>query len=87
MSPRRHGKCSKFLLSLRIVTHLFYECLLDRDHYLNWVISSLQTCNLDNISVWLLIVRIYWKEILRYRQRGKRLTETLLEQMSKVNLV
>lgn len=78
-------ECSKIVLSLRIVTHLFYEHLLDREHYMNWVISSLQNCNLDNLSVWLLVVRIYWKEILRFRKRGKRLTEILSEQMFKVN--
>lgn len=52
---------------------------------MNWVISSLQNCNLDNISFWLLVIRIYWKEILRFRQRGKRLTEILSEQMFRVS--
>lgn len=31
------------------------------------------------------MVKIYWKEILQHRQRGKRLAEALLEQMLKVS--
>lgn len=72
------------MISLRLVTYLYSERLLNQDQYLEWITSSLQSCDLDSIPVWLLIIQINWKEILRYRQRGKHLTEAILIQLSKV---
>lgn len=71
-------------ISLRLVTHLYSERLLNQDQYLEWIISSLRNCDLDSILLWLLVVQIYWKEILCYRQRGKYLIEAVLIQLSKV---
>lgn len=72
------------MVSLRLVTYLYSERLLNQDQYLEWVTSSLRNCDLDSIPVWLHIAQINWKEILRYRQRGKHLTEAVLVQLSKV---
>ena len=71
-------------VSLRLVTHLYSERLLNQDQYLEWIVSSLQSCDLDSILLWLRVVQIYWKEILCYRQRGKCLAEAVLVQLSKV---
>lgn len=71
-------------VSLRLVTHLYSERLLNQDQYLEWILSSLQSCDLDSILLWLRVVQIYWKEILCYRQRGKYLAEAVLIQLSKV---
>lgn len=73
------------MVSLRLVTYLYSERLVNQDQYLEWTTSSLRSCDLDSVPVWLLVAQINWKEILRYRQRGKHLTEAILIQLSKVN--
>lgn len=74
-------------LSLRLVSHIFSEHLLDQDQYLDWVVASLQSSDLHCVLVWLLVVQRYWKEVLRYKERGRRLAEALLDQLWKVNQV
>lgn len=69
------------------MSHIFSEHLLDQDQYLDWVVASLQSSDLHGVLVWLLVVQLYWKEILRYRERGRRLAEALLDQLWKVNLI
>ena len=69
---------------LRLASHLSSEHLLDQDHYLSWVLSSLQNCELDNLPIWLLVMQIHRDELLEQRQRGRRLVEALLEQLHKV---
>lgn len=72
------------LVSLRLVTNLYSEHLLNHDQYLEWIISSLRNCDRDSILGWLLVAQIYWKEMLLYRQRGRHLTEAILIQLMKV---
>ena len=87
LNPGHRVKILILMVSLRLVTYLYSERLLNQDQYLEWIISSLRNCDLDSISVWLLVAQINWKEILRYRQRGKPLTEAILKQLSKVGYV
>lgn len=83
-SKHENQKILIVTFSLRLVTYLYSERLLNQDQYLQWITSSLQTCDFDSIWVWLHVAQIYWKEILRYRQRGKYLAEAVLIQLSKV---
>lgn len=69
------------------MSHIFSEHLLDQDQYLDWVVTSLQSSDLHGVLIWLLVVQLYWKEVLRYRERGRRLAEALLDQLWKVNRV
>lgn len=59
---------------------------MDREHYIDWIISSLQSCDLNAVLTWLLLAQIYWKEILYHRQRGRCLVQTLLEHLFNVCL-
>lgn len=81
--------CYRFLpltkvISLRLVSHLFSEQLLDQDQLLDWMIASLQASDVHTIAVWLLIVQAFWKEILRCWDRARCLAQALLEQLWKV---
>lgn len=67
--------------ALRLSAHLFSDRLLDEDHFLDWILLSLSTATLENLPVWLLLVRIYSKSIIRSRRRGKRLAEVLLNHL------
>lgn len=71
--------------SLRIATQLFSERLLDQEHYLDWLITTLRNSDADNMPIWLLMTQIYWMEILQHRQRGRRLAEAMLEQLYRVS--
>jgi mediator of RNA polymerase II transcription subunit 12, fungi type len=84
LNSKHDKKILMVTFSLRLVTYLYSERLLSQDQYLQWITSSLQNCGFDSIWVWLLVAQIYWKEILRYRQRGKLLAQAVLIQLSKV---
>ncbi|BDD63320.1 hypothetical protein MAP00_008228 [Monascus purpureus] len=60
--------------------------MLDHDHYLDWFLSSLEAASIKVLPVWLLMLGVYWDGILRYRKRGKRLAEILLEKRRQVML-
>lgn len=72
---------------LQLATYLYKECLLDVDHFLDWLLHSLGACSSERLFIWLLIVSIphYWKDITSCRLRGKRLAEALLNQVMKAS--
>lgn len=72
-------------ISLRLVTHLYSEHLLDQDHYLDWLIASFQDSDLDALPIWLLVMQIHQQDFYQYRQRGRRLAEALLQHIDKVS--
>ncbi|KAI9769426.1 MAG: RNA polymerase II mediator complex subunit [Geoglossum simile] len=71
----------KISYAVRLSAHLFSEHLLDREHYLDWLISQLESCSLERLPMWLLILQIYWQELVQYRRHGKRLAEALLKKL------
>jgi mediator of RNA polymerase II transcription subunit 12, fungi type len=70
---------------LRFAAHLFADRLLEEDHFLDWLLTSLETSNLEQLPFWILLVRIYEKSITSNRRRGQRLTEALLSHLLKQN--
>jgi mediator of RNA polymerase II transcription subunit 12 len=72
---------------LQLATFLYKECLLDVDHFLDWILHSLGACTSERLFIWLLIVSIpaYWKDITSCRMRGKRLAEALLHHVTKAS--
>ncbi|OBT64473.1 hypothetical protein VE03_05330 [Pseudogymnoascus sp. 23342-1-I1] len=68
---------SKVLYSIRLSAHLYSEQLLDTEHYLDWLLSSLESTPLTRLPIWLLIAEVYWTDILRYRKSGRRLVAAL----------
>lgn len=69
------------LYSVRLVARLFLDHLLDLEHFLEWFLASLEAASLDMLPVWLLMLDIYWGSLVRYRKRGRRLAEYLLEKL------
>ncbi|KAH8156711.1 hypothetical protein CIB48_g11536 [Xylaria polymorpha] len=63
---------------IRLATHLYAEYLLDRDHYMEWLIASLESSNEAKLPMWLLLVQIYWKDMLKLRRHGRRLVTAML---------
>ncbi|KAJ5114672.1 Mediator complex subunit Med12, partial [Penicillium alfredii] len=73
--------CANLNLSVGLTARLFFENLLDHDHFLEWFLTSFEAASLATIPVWLLMLGIYWDNIMRYRRRGRRLAELLLEKL------
>jgi mediator of RNA polymerase II transcription subunit 12 len=60
---------------------------LDHDHFLEWFLSSFEAASIGTIPVWLLMLGIYWNSIMRYRRRGRRLAELLLQKLRQVRSI
>lgn len=71
--------------SVALTARLFSENLLDHDHFLAWYLSSFEAASLATAPLWLLMLGIYWKSIMRYRRRARRLAELLLEKLRQVS--
>lgn len=69
---------------IRLAAHFHSECLIDREHYIDWILSSLEATSQPKLPIWLLISQVYWEDILKYRRFGRRLTTTLLNRFSEV---
>ncbi|KAL7621110.1 RNA polymerase II mediator complex subunit [Parahypoxylon ruwenzoriense] len=75
---------SKVTYAIRLATHLYAEHLLDRDHYMDWLVSGLENTNQAKLPMWLLIIQIYWKDLLRLRRHGRRLVSAILSHHSSI---
>ncbi|KAJ4346207.1 RNA polymerase II mediator complex subunit [Ascochyta clinopodiicola] len=60
--------------SVKLATHLYKECLLDVDHFLDWMLHNLEACPSERLFVWLTLLSVphYWNDIIscpgRYMQ-------------------
>ncbi|TQS39095.1 hypothetical protein Golomagni_00384 [Golovinomyces magnicellulatus] len=72
----------KFAYAIRLATLFHAERLLDRENYMDWLITSLENTSQVRLPIWLLVVQIYWKDLIQYRKYGRRLSSILLIQLS-----
>ncbi|GAW15462.1 hypothetical protein ANO14919_048720 [Xylariales sp. No.14919] len=70
---------AKVTYAIRLATHLYAEHLLDRDHYMEWLVSSLENSSEARLPMWLLLIQIYWKDMLKLRRYGRRLATAILK--------
>ena len=71
--------------SIRLSTHLYTEQLVDRDHYVDWLVAGLEGSPQSRLPMWMLIIQIYWKDLVRQRKYGRRLAAALLSHLQTVN--
>ncbi|KIX02277.1 uncharacterized protein Z518_08216 [Rhinocladiella mackenziei CBS 650.93] len=69
---------SNIQYALRLTTRLYLENLLDRDHYLDWIVRSLTSADPDQTPFWLMVIHIYKQDLSHYRRRGRKLAEALI---------
>lgn len=86
-TPRALDWKGKMTYAVGLTARLFFENLLDHDNFLDWFLSSFEVASLATVPVWLLMLGIYWNSIMRYRRRGRRLAEILLQKLRQVNLL
>ncbi|KAJ9609974.1 RNA polymerase II mediator complex subunit [Cladophialophora chaetospira] len=65
--------------ALRLTTRLYLENLLDRDHYLDWVLRSFTIADSGRTPFWLMVTHIYKQDLSQFRRRGSRLVQTLID--------
>ncbi|KEF59022.1 uncharacterized protein A1O9_03865 [Exophiala aquamarina CBS 119918] len=64
--------------ALRLVTRLYLENLLDRDHYLDWIVKSFGSAKVEAVPFWLMVIQIYKDDLTHFRKRGRKLAEAFL---------
>lgn len=84
-SPKSLNWKSKMIYVVGLTARLFFENLLDHDNFLEWFLSSFEAASISTVPIWLLMLGIYWNNIMRYRRRGRQLAEILLEKLRQVN--
>ena len=67
--------------SVRLISQLCTDTLLDRGHYLDWLIHSAAECSLEKLAIWLLYLEVHLRIIVEKSKWGKRLTELLLRHL------
>ncbi|KAJ6115047.1 hypothetical protein N7486_000825 [Penicillium sp. IBT 16267x] len=80
-APKSSDWKPKMRYAIGLTARLFFENLLDHDHFIEWFLSSFEAALIGTVPVWLLMLGIYWNSITRYRRRGRRLAELLLEKL------
>ncbi|KAL8985557.1 MAG: hypothetical protein Q9205_000758 [Flavoplaca limonia] len=56
------GWREKMTYGLQLATHLFAECLLDRDHYFDWLLSTISQIDLETLPLYLVIITSHLRE-------------------------
>ncbi|KXG45781.1 Mediator complex, subunit Med12 [Penicillium griseofulvum] len=80
-APKSSDWKAKMTYAVGLTARLFSENLLDHDHFLEWFLSSFEAASIGTIPIWILMLGIYWNSIMRYRRRGRRLAELLLQKV------
>ncbi|KAJ4147616.1 hypothetical protein LMH87_002128 [Akanthomyces muscarius] len=70
--------------SIRLATVLYSEHLLDRDHYLDWIVSGLENSSQAKLPMWILVAQTCWTDVLRSRKPGRRLVFALLSHLNNI---
>lgn len=70
---------------IRLATVLYAEHLLDRDHYLDWIIAGLEASSQSRIPMWILIAQMCWSDLLHCRKYGRRLVFALADHLDTVS--
>ncbi|KAG5979483.1 hypothetical protein E4U55_005107 [Claviceps digitariae] len=76
---------SKVTYAIRLATYLYAEQLLDRDHYLEWIVSGLENSPQSRIPMWILIAQIHWGHLLQLRKCGRRLVFSILNHLHAID--
>lgn len=69
---------SKVNYAIRLATQLYAEYLLDREHYMEWLVSNIENSSQSKLPMWVLMTQIYWKDLLQLRKYGRRLVTALI---------
>lgn len=72
---------AKMDYAVKLATAFYSERLLERDHYLDWIVASLAESPAQRLPVWIILVQLYWKDITAFGRRGRQLAEAILAKL------
>jgi mediator of RNA polymerase II transcription subunit 12 len=75
---------AKIDYAIKLVSAFYSEALLDRDEYLDWLVRIFASASLATLPLWLVIVQIYWRHLIKIGRRGRKLASALLEHLHHV---
>ncbi|KAF2773813.1 hypothetical protein EJ03DRAFT_323188 [Teratosphaeria nubilosa] len=67
--------------AVKLATALYAEKLVELDHYLDWMVTNFAEAPTEKLPIWIIVVQIYWKEIVRFIKRGRKLAQSILERL------
>lgn len=67
--------------AVKLVTAIYAEKLLDMNHFLDWIVSSLATATLEKLPMWIALVQVFWNGITSHSRRGRKLARSILEHL------
>lgn len=71
--------------TVRLVAALFTEDLLDHQHFLDWLISSLASSPPEMLPIWLLLSQLFWSYIIVVQNRGQFFSGAIITQLSSLS--
>ncbi|KAM0718290.1 hypothetical protein Q7P37_006622 [Cladosporium fusiforme] len=71
--------------AIKLTSAFYSEGLLDRDEYLDWLVSTFASASLNKLPLWMIITQIYWRELVKLGRRGRRLAVAILEHLHVVD--
>lgn len=75
---------AKIDYAIKLASAFYSEGLLDRDEYLDWLVRTFASATLATLPLWIIIVQIYWRDLITIGRRGRRLASALLEHLHHV---
>lgn len=70
---------AKMNYAVKLATSFYTERLLERDHYLDWIVSSFAQAAPEALPVWTIMVQLYWQDVVAFTRRGRKLAQATLE--------
>ncbi|KAF2163113.1 hypothetical protein M409DRAFT_68735 [Zasmidium cellare ATCC 36951] len=75
---------SKMDYAVKLATSFYAEKLLERDHYLDWIVTSFAQAPMDRLPIWIILVQLYWRDIIGFGKRGRQLSTAILENLHRI---
>ncbi|KAK5114661.1 hypothetical protein LTR62_002234 [Meristemomyces frigidus] len=72
---------AKMDYAVKLAVAFYTEQLLDKDHYLDWIVSSFRETSNERLPVWIVVLQAYWKDIVQFVQRGRKLGLAILDHL------
>ncbi|CAK3785023.1 Mediator of RNA polymerase II transcription subunit 12 [Lecanosticta acicola] len=76
---------AKMDYAVKLATAFYSERLLERDHYLDWIVTSLGETSIPRLPIWVILAQLYWKDITAFGRRGRQLAEAVLAKLHEVS--
>lgn len=70
--------------AVRLAAAFHAEHLFDREHYMDWLVSTVENSTQQKLPFWLLMVQIYWGDLMKTRKYGRRMATALQAQLFEV---